>query len=267
MVGFLKLGIGYTFATLLLMLHSNAVTANAELPAVPLQSHLVEVNNHHIHVHQQGKNKQLPLLILLSGPTDNWHSDSAWWIVAQNILSQDYQTLAIDRAGQAWSDRIEVPSYRQFAKDLKGLLSNNNSVELERELVFVAFASSNLSLNVLLADDAIVARTRGVVLIDPDVLTEHSLQHYTGETEGYKKGWQGLEDYIRSGKYDERIGQKLKAEREHLETIIPAKYQSHMDWDYYGAIEMIRQTRDYQIHKFLEASVYKEDLEAFNYDF
>ena len=262
MVGFIKRCLGYTLVTFLLMLASSAVMANAELPAIPLQSHVVEVNDHRIHIHQQGTNKQQPLLILLSGPTDNWHSDSAWWIVAQNILSQHYQTLAIDRAGQGWSQPIEQPSYRQFADDLKGLLSNDEVVELDRELLFVAFASSNLSLNLLLDDDVLVARTRGVILIDPDVLTQHSLQHYTGETEGYKKGWQGLEEYIRSGKYDERIQQKINAEREHLESIIPSKYQSHMDWDYYGAIEMIRQTRDYQIHKFLEASVYKEDLEA-----
>ena len=266
MVGLLKLGIGYTFATLMLtlhlMLHSAAVTANAELPAVPLQSHLVELNHHHIHIHQQGKNKQRPLLILLSGPTDNWHSDSAWWIVAQDLLAEDYQTLSIDRAGQGWSQRIDNPSYRQFAKDLKSLLSSDEVVELDRELVFVAFASSNLSLNLLLDDEAIAARTQGVVLIDPDVLTQHSLHYYTSETDGYKKGWQGLEDYIRSGKYDERIQQKLKAERKHLEAIIPSQYQHHMDWDYYDAVEMIRQTRDYQIHKFLEASVYRQDLEA-----
>lgn len=239
--------------------------ASPEYPAVPLQSHLIEVNGHRLHIHQKGANsddKQKPLLILLSGPTDNWHSDSAWWVLAQNVLAKKYQTLAIDRAGQAWSERVEKPSYRQFADDLRVLLSNEAVVEAERMLLFVAFASSNLSLNLLLADSQIQNRTQGVVLIDPDVLTPHSIKHYTSETEGYKKGWEGLEAYIREGKYDARIEEKLAAEREHLEALIPQQYEQLMDWEYYDAIEMIRGTRDYQIHKFLEASVYKEDLEA-----
>ncbi|RDX36615.1 alpha/beta hydrolase [Kangiella sp. HD9-110m-PIT-SAG07] len=245
-----------------MLLSASSVNANSEQPAIPLQSHLIEVNGHQLHVHQKGKNQENPLLILLSGPTDNWHSDSAWWIVAQNFLAKNYQTMAIDRAGQAWSERIEQPSYRQFAEDLKVLLSKDGFVDSKQKLVVVAFASSNLSLNLLLTEHAITERMQGLILIDPDVLTAHSLQHYTAETEGYKKGWQGLEDYIRSGKYDKRISQKLETERQHLESMIPAKYRSQIDWDYYEAVEMIRQTREYQIHKFLEASVYKEDLEA-----
>lgn len=242
------------------------VVANANNPAIPLQSHLTSVNGHHIHYHQKGQAEQKPLLILLSGPTDNWHSDSGWWILAQNYLSdrnltKSYQSMAIDRAGQAWSERVEAPSYRQFANDLEALLSSD-VIDSQREIVFVAFASSNLSLQLLLENQQLKSRTRGVVLIDPDVLTPHSIQHYISETEGYKKGWKGLKDYIEAGKYDQRIEQKIKAEREHLSELIPKKHQAFMDWDYYDGIEMIRNTRDYQIHKFLEASVYKEDLEA-----
>ncbi|GAA0206662.1 hypothetical protein GCM10009123_12630 [Kangiella japonica] len=257
---------------LLMSVSSAGALAGVEKPAIPLQSHLTSVNGHQLHYHQKGQAEQKPLLILLSGPTDNWHSDSAWWILAQNYfsktslgqnsLAKNYQSIAIDRAGQAWSEHIEAPSYRQFADDLEVLLLSKDVIDSQRELVFVAFASSNLSLKLLLDSPQLKSRTRGVVLIDPDVLTPHSIKHYTSETEVYKKGWQGLKDYIESGKYDLRIKEKLKAEREHLMTLIPKKLEAFMDWDYYDAVEAIRNTRDYQIHKFLEASVYKEDLEA-----
>jgi pimeloyl-ACP methyl ester carboxylesterase len=252
---------------LLMSVKSLGAMANADKPAIPLQSHLTSVNGHKLHYHLKGHAEQKPLLVLLSGPTDNWHSDSAWWILAQNYLAKSnlgksYQSIAIDRAGQAWSEQIEAPSYRQFASDLEAFLLSEEVIDSERELVFVAFASSNLSLQLLLDNPKIKSRTRGLVLIDPDVLTAHSIQHYTSETEGYKKGWQGLKDYIEAGKYDQRIEQKLKAEREHLMTLIPKEHEAFMEWDYYDAVEGIRNTRDYQVHKFLEASVYKEDLEA-----
>ena len=52
---------------------SFGVIASAEYPAVPLQSHLIEVNSHRLHIHQKGAksdaHQQKPLLILLSGPT------------------------------------------------------------------------------------------------------------------------------------------------------------------------------------------------------
>ncbi|GAA4359415.1 alpha/beta hydrolase [Kangiella marina] len=246
--------------TVVLAMMSGLLIANVEQPAIPLQSHLVEVNGHQLHLHQKGKNTEAPLLVLLSGPTDNWHSDSAWWIVAQDVLAENYQTVAIDRAGQAWSQRIDAPSYQQFAKDVEALLLGDFVVEDNRRLIFVAFASSNLTLNSLLTNTAVLARTEGVVLIDPDVLTQHSINHYTSETDRYKEGWQGLEDYIRSGKYDQRIEQKLVAEREHLNSIIPSEHVERMDWEYYDAVEMIRGAREYQVHKFLEASGYREDL-------
>jgi pimeloyl-ACP methyl ester carboxylesterase len=251
-----------SITSIFMLLATEFVLADSERPAIPLHSHLIPVNGHQLHIHQKGKNLESPLLILLSGPTDNWHSDSAWWILAQNYLSNDFQTMAVDRAGQAWSSRIKQPSYRQFSQDLQYLLSNDDFIQKDREVVFVAFASSNLSLHLLLQNPGMKQRTKGVVLIDPDVLTQHSVEHYTGETEQYRAGWEGLESYIRAGKYDSRIKEKTASEREHLEQLIPEKYMSLMDWDYYDAVETIRTTREYQIHKFLEASVYKDDLAA-----
>lgn len=249
---------------------SNKSKAAEETVTLPQESRLVAVNGHKIHLREVGRstNTEQPILVLLSGPTDNWHSDSAWWVLAQHYLAENYQTVAIDRAGQAWSETIENPSYRQFADDLEQLIEQDmvhaeKLVHAEKQpLIIIAFASSNLSVNLLLQQETVASKVQGVILIDPDVLTEHSIQHYTSETEGYKSGWAELEAYIRSGKYDERIQQKLLAEREHLKAIIKPEYSDDMDWHYYEANEALRSSREFQINKFREASVYLDDLDA-----
>ena len=223
---------------------------------LPPDSSLVTVNNHSIHIHKKGSSNNGTLVILLSGPTDNWHSDSAWWALAQNYLAVDYATVAIDRAGQAWSQTIENPSYRQFAKDLEGYLKSQS-----QDFVFVAFASSNLALHSLLHNKAIAEKTKGAVLIDPDVLTEHSIKHYSTDSEGYRQRFESLKEYIESGKYDERIKQKIAAEKKHILEIIPQEFESFMDWEYYHAIESLRVKREYQVNKFKETTVYLKDLQ------
>lgn len=230
--------------------------------ALPQESKLVSVNGHDVHIHAKGEAKDKPLIVLLSGPTDNWHSDSAWWTLAQNYLAENYETVVIDRAGHAWSEAVKEPSYRQFAEDLAVLLSQNQLVSADREIIIVAFASSNISTNLLLKNPEIMAAVKGVVMIDPDVLMEHSINHYSSETERYKAGWDELQTYILSGQYDDRIEQKIESEREHLKAIISKRLSSFMDWEYYQAVENIRSRRDYQVYKFLEASVYLEDLQA-----
>ncbi|NVJ65776.1 MAG: alpha/beta hydrolase [Gammaproteobacteria bacterium] len=203
------------------------------------------------------KLKNKPKLILLSGPTDNWHSDLAWWILGQNYLAKNYQTLAVERASQGFSDIIEKPSYRDFAERLKVLIKDE-----KEPVVIVAFASSNLSVQLVLQDIEVARKVKGVVFIDPDVLTKHALNHYTGESENYRKNWQQLEDYIKAGKYQERIEKKIAGEKQHLAEIIPAKYENLMDWPLYEQYELQRKKPEYQINKFKEVTAYKKDLEA-----
>ncbi|ACV27849.1 alpha/beta fold hydrolase [Kangiella koreensis] len=224
--------------------------------ALPEASELININGHTLHFRQLGKSQRAkPYLLLLSGPTDNWHSDSGWWSLAQNILAQDYQTISIDRAGHAWSESLENPSYQYFAKDLAKFI-----VQQDNPVIIVAFASSNLSLHMLLQDNETAAYVKGAVLIDPDVLTDHSIEHYTSETERYRKGWSEIEQFINDGKYDEIMQQKISEEREHLKSIIAAEHEHYMDWDYYSAIEKVRNTRRYQLEKFWETTHYREDL-------
>ncbi len=205
----------------------------------------------------KGDNPQKPTLILLSGPTDNWHSDLAWWILGQNYLSQYYSTIAIDRASQGFSDTINKPSYRDFSSRLADFL-----LEQGKPLIIVAFASSNLSVQLALKDPLVQKKVKGVVLIDPDVLTKHAIQHYTGESENYRKNWLQLEEYIKAGKYQDRIAKKIMAERNHLAEIIPDDLSEFMDWDLYGQYEQLREKPQYQINKFKEVTTYKTDLES-----
>ena len=224
--------------------------------ALPQGSELIDLNGHSLHIRKMGKPvSSEPYLLLLSGPTDNWHSDSGWWALAQNVLAEEYLTIAIDRAGHAWSESIAEPSYHQFGQDLASFIRQQQS-----PVILVAFASSNLSLHTLINDQEAAPFIQGAVLIDPDVLTDHSIKHYTTETDKYRQGWEGIEEFILSGKYDENIQRKIDDERAHLKSIIPTEFESHMDWSYYSAIEAVRNTRDYQIEKFREVTHYREDL-------
>lgn len=223
---------------------------------LPLASELVNINGHNLHIRKVGAEDPLkPDLILLSGPTDNWHSDSAWWSLGQNFLAQEYHTIAIDRAGHAWSETVSKPSYRQFATDLSKFI-----LERGRPVILVAFASSNLSVHGLMQNRDAASLVKGAVLIDPDALTEHSIEHYSSETERYRKGWSEIEQFINDGKYDEIMQKKTNEEREHLKSIISAKHEHYMDWDFYSAVETIRNTRSYQLEKFRETTHYREDL-------
>ena len=224
--------------------------------ALPEDSELIDINGHALHFRQLGKSQRAkPYLLLLSGPTDNWHSDSGWWALGQSFLAQEYRTVLIDRAGHAWSESVKNPSYQYFAKDLAEFIAQQN-----RPVIIVAFASSNLSLHTLMQDKEAAALVKGAVLIDPDALTEHSIEHYSSETERYRKGWSEIEQFINDGKYDDIMQRKINDEREHLQSIISAEHEHYMDWNFYSAIEKVRNTRRYQLDKFRETTHYREDL-------
>lgn len=227
-----------------------------KIEVLPQGSELLNLNGHSLHIRKLGNPEiSKPYLLLLSGPTDNWHSDSGWWALAQNVLAEDYYTVAVDRAGHAWSDPVAKPSYQQFGKDISSFIRQ------QREpVIIVAFASSNLSLHTALQNSEAAQYIQGAVMIDPDVLTEHSIKHYSTETERYREGWEEIEQYITSGQYDENMQQRISAEKEHLKAIIPADFEHNMDWDYYDAIESIRNTRSFQLEKFRETTHYRNDL-------
>lgn len=223
---------------------------------LPLASELIGINGHNLHIRKAGPENSLkPDLILLSGPTDNWHSDSGWWALGQNFLAEEYHTIVIDRAGHAWSESVKKPSYQYFAIDLAEFI-----VQQDRPVIIVAFASSNLSLHALMQNKEASSYVKGALLIDPDVLTNHSIDHYTSETERYRTGWDEIAQFINDGKYDEIMQQKINDERKHLKLIISGEHEHYMDWNFYSAIEKVRNTRRYQLDKFRETTHYREDL-------
>jgi hypothetical protein len=61
------------------------------------QSQSLQVDGHPLHVLQWGdwSRTDLPTLVLLSGPIDSWHSDSAWWASMGPKLAQDYKVIAV----------------------------------------------------------------------------------------------------------------------------------------------------------------------------
>ena len=45
---------------------------------------------------KQFKNQlNIPSIILLSGPNENWHSDSAWFALLQPLLAKQYHVISI----------------------------------------------------------------------------------------------------------------------------------------------------------------------------
>ncbi len=209
-----------------------------------------------LYVIKKGDGDNNPKIILLSGPTDNWHSDLGWWVLGQNYLASKYSTVAIERPGQGFSQSIEKPSYVNFANNLSTFISNEKA-----PVILVAFASSNLSVQLALQSQQVQEKVLGVVFLDPDVLTEHSIEHYTAESENYKKNWQQLKNYIKAGNYQSRIAQKILQEREHLEALVIPELEDYMDWELYDKYEKKRGEANYQINKFKEVTAYKSDLE------
>ncbi len=222
-----------------------------------LKSETIKVDGVELSIIKKGETfSSKPTIVLLSGPTDNWHSDLAWWILGQNYLSEHYNTIAIERANQGFSQKIEQPSYTDFAKRFSTFITKQPN-----RIIVVAFASSNLSVQIALSDNEVKSKVQGVIFLDPDVLTEHSIHHYTQDTENYRKNWQQLSDYIKSGKYQERAAKKVEDEKAHLKVIISKGFEKYMDWNFYEDYENIRKSNEYQWNKFKEVTVYKDDLQ------
>ena len=115
-------------------------------------------------------------IVLLSGPNENNHSDSAWFSALQPLLAQSYRVYAIDRPGQAFSSSTERPSYFTFRHDIATVMQHFN----ERDLVVVAFSSGSISASAFYQTHKEDFNVRAMLWIDPDVPLPHSLSLYKG---------------------------------------------------------------------------------------
>jgi hypothetical protein len=101
-------------------------------PLLPPGSQLIEVDGDLLHVRIMGGRHEGPTVVMLSGPTDSWHSDSAWFAALQPLLARTMRTYVVDRAGQGFSEGDGRGGYAAFGEQLGSLLP-----ELASERVIV----------------------------------------------------------------------------------------------------------------------------------
>jgi len=234
--------------------------AAEKLPPLPKHSELLTIGERKIHINQRGNTSTPQAIVLLSGPNDYWHSDSAWFSLLLPELSANHRVIAIDRAGNAWSDVFTAESnYVQFADDLHLALDALNV----HTVTFVVFASGNLTLHHYMSKYGQLRRVKGAVLIDPDVLTDNGVEFYSS---GVPQSWitynQEWNYYIAEGHYTERTKTFIKAEKEHVKTILSNVEKKAIDWSYFTSVLKTRKAISRQQNKVNQVSVYQTDLET-----
>lgn len=266
----------------LLLICSVGLSANTALPKAPSTvvpqsepatsmppfSRRVESGGHFFHVRSMqppaepalSKANNQPVLILLSGPNQNYHADSAWFALLQPVLAQYYQVHAIDRLGNAWSDDHEQLSYRRFADDLALLLPKLTT----QPMIIISFASSSISSHLLVQKYQQQLNLKAMIWIDPDVATADAVALYQGyPVDWYQQNLSALLPKLATGVWDQRTAEKLAAERKSLESLVPAQYQHLMDWSYFTAVSQQRLSIPRQQARAREIAAYAADLQLY----
>jgi pimeloyl-ACP methyl ester carboxylesterase len=235
--------------------------------ALPRFSELIQQGPHRFHVRRmapQQPDRQFPVIILLAGPNQNFHADSAWFALLQPLLAQKYQVLAIDRLGNGFSSDAENPSYQRFSKDLVDLLP----VLTPQPVIIVSFASASISAHMLYslqtAAQPITTQVQAMLWIDPDIATPQALTLYQGyPVDWYHKHLPQLLPELAKGVWNERTVQKLMAERSEIDTLLSSAYRGTMDWSYFDAISSQRLFEKRQQQRAIEIANYTEDLNLY----
>ncbi len=230
------------------------------VPTLPASSKLVAVDGANYHVRVLGEANSGPAVVLLAGPNQNFHSDSAWFSLVQPLLAKQYRVYAIDRLGNAWSDLNTDLSYRRFAKDLGPLLTQLQ----EKEVVVVAFASGSIAARLFQQQYQNSIKVKGMLLIDPDVPMPQSLALYQAyPVDWYQAQLDSLLPHLATGAWNVRTHDKLKAEREVVTALIAPQYQDLMDWQYFDLVSQQRLLISHQQSRAREIASYAADLEAY----
>jgi poly(3-hydroxybutyrate) depolymerase len=231
---------------------------SANTPELPPYSQLVKTDAGRLHVRTMGERSNKPTLVLLSGPNQYFHADSAWFSAVQKQLATQYRVHAIDRPGSAWSDFNEDVSYSNFVSQLYQTL-----VALgEREVIFATFSSGNITARLFekkYGSDKTVD-LKSMLWIDPDIFMAHSIAFYQDyPVTFYRQRINDLLPHIQKGGWTERTNNKLKAEREEIATMSPIE---SMDWPFYDAVSQQRLLVDRQQSRALTINHYHDDLNA-----
>lgn len=198
-------------------------------------------------------------VILLSGPTDNWNSDSAWFARLAPKLTKKYNVISIDRAGQIFADRNSELGYSIFGEHLLDAL-----LELKlKNVKFISFASSNISLLKLTQVNSTLPKRSQlviskIVLIDPDVLMPYSISRYSKDASPFKENLRAYKKYISEGKYDQRALQKNHSELEYLKKL--SCDDPDTSWSYVDLVFEKRLEIGNIINLFNEIAIYDQDL-------
>lgn len=228
------------------------------LNSAPLCAELLSVDGHQLHFETWGSKEetQKPTIVLLSGPIDTWHSDSAWWASLGPKLAKNYRVIALDRAGVVVSTPDARVGYQHFASDLE-LVFNQLNID---QATLVAFASSNISVQLFLAQNPEQRAIKQVIMIDPDVLSPFSITRYKNDAAQFKQNLTSYIDYIQAGSYIARTEQKNATEIAQLKAL--GAVAASIDWQYVEKLQQARLNIANQANLFREIAIYDQDLDA-----
>lgn len=217
----------------------------------------LEIDNHPLHVVTWGNvaDASLPAIVLLSGPIDSWHSDSAWWADTGRRLSETHRVIAIDRAGIATQNSDAPVGYLHLADDLKAALTHFNV----KHATLIAFASSNIAAIQYFTKFPQQQHVNRVIKIDPDVLTEFSIARYNSDTKPFKDNLEKYLAFIGEGKYVPRVEQKNGMDKETIAKLVGE--QNKVEWELVDKMATVRLNIVNQQNLFKEIAIYGQELQ------
>ncbi len=192
-------------------------------------------------------------IILLSGPTDNWNSDSAWFARLAPKLAKKHRVISIDRPGQILASKHAKVGYTNFGSILDQTLQQLQI----KKIKILSFASANLALNQYLSQTP-KQTIEAIIMIDPDVLLSYSISRYKKDAQPFKNNLLEYITYIESGKYAKRAIQKNTSERSHLKAL--SNGDQDTEWNYVDKVFATRLNKNNLINLFKEIAVYHKDL-------
>jgi len=254
---------------------ANPVTVSTSNSKLPPYSELIRVGPNQFHLRKMApaaiataiatsSTKNRPVVVLLSGPNQNFHADSAWFALLQPLLAQKYQVLAIDRLGNGFSDDADDVSYQRFSQDLATLLPTLT----KQPVILVSFASASISARLFYQQQnkqsQNARQVQAMLWIDPDIATPEALALYQGyPVAWYQKNLQQLLPELAKGVWNQRTKDKLSKERTEIAALLSAEHRAMMDWNYFDQISRQRQSPARQQQRAIEIANYAKDLDLY----
>ncbi|WP_416307590.1 alpha/beta fold hydrolase [Neptunicella sp. SCSIO 80796] len=217
----------------------------------------ITIDQHPVHYAEwntEATKSDKSIILMLSGPSDTWHSDSAWWTGLGPKLAKNFRVIALDRAGQVNNLENAPVGYQHLALDLHFFIEQ---MQLDN-LTIISFASANIALNIYLNEHS--GKVKKVIMLDPDVLTPYSISRYKKDAQPFVDNQHNYLEYVSAGKYVARVEQKNAGELAHLQKLVGD--DPDMDWSYLHSMFDKRLSIQNQLNMFKEIALYGNDLDA-----